>query len=312
MSSHDHDHDGVEEHDLGLTHDLTRIREQRQRLGRRGLLGIFGGLGAVAVVGCATDSGSSSTASETASSSTTAAAGGPPAGGGPGGPPPDGAGAMGGESSVAVADGEIPEETAGPYPGDGSNGPNVLSESGVVRSDITSSFGSASGVAEGVPTTVRLKVYDLEGDDVTILEGAAIYLWHCDRDGSYSMYDGDAVDQNYLRGVQVADADGMVEFTTIFPACYSGRWPHMHFEVYPSAAEATSSENKLRTSQLAIPEATCREVYGVVDGYESSVSTFSQISLDSDNIFSDGYSLQMAKATGSATDGYTLTLNVPV
>ena len=48
----------------------------------------------------------------------------------------------GGESDVDVADGEIPEETAGPYPGDGSNGVNVLSESGIVRSDITSSFGS--------------------------------------------------------------------------------------------------------------------------------------------------------------------------
>ena len=63
---------------------------------------------------------------------------------------------MGGDSNVSVADGEIPEETAGPYPGDGSNGVNVLTESGIVRSDITSSFGSASGVAEGVPTTVKL------------------------------------------------------------------------------------------------------------------------------------------------------------
>ena len=61
---------------------------------------------------------------------------------------------------------EIPQETAGPYPGDGSNGVNVLSESGVVRSDLTTSFGGASGVAGGVPTTVRLRVYDLEGEDV--------------------------------------------------------------------------------------------------------------------------------------------------
>ncbi len=113
---------------------------------------------------------------------------------------------MGAESDVEVADGEIPEETAGPYPGDGSNGPNVLSESGVVRSDITSSFGSASGVAEGVPLTLRFRVYDLAGEDVTPLAGAALYAWHCDREGNYSMYDGDAVDENYLRGVQEADA----------------------------------------------------------------------------------------------------------
>ena len=50
----------------------------------------------------------------------------------------------------------IPEETAGPFPGDGSNGPDVLSQSGVVRKDIRSSFGSSTTVAEGVPLTIQL------------------------------------------------------------------------------------------------------------------------------------------------------------
>jgi protocatechuate 3,4-dioxygenase beta subunit len=218
---------------------------------------------------------------------------------------------MGGDSSVDVAEGEIPEETAGPYPGDGSNGPNVLSESGVVRSDITSSFGDASGVAEGVPMTVKLKVYDLNGDDAAPLAGAAIYLWHCDREGNYSMYDGGAAGENYLRGVQEAADDGSLEFTTIFPACYSGRWPHMHFEVYESLDAATNATNKLRTSQLALPQDVCEMVYAT-EGYEQSVSNLAQVSLDSDGIFSDGYSLQMAKVTGSLEDGYVATLNVPV
>lgn len=316
---HDHANGEVEEHDLGLTHDLGRIAEQRRTLVRRGLLGIFGGLGAVAVVGCGTDggstaSGSSSATASATSSSAAAAGGGTPPAGGPGGAPPEGGpgGAGGAESSVEVADGEIPEETAGPYPGDGSNGPNVLSESGVVRSDLTTSFGAASGVAEGVPVTVRMKVYDLDGDEATALSGAAIYLWHATAAGQYSMYDADVVDENFLRGVQETDADGMVEFTTIFPGCYAGRWPHMHFEVYPSLAEATSSAGKLRTSQLAVPAAACEEVYGTADGYDASVANFADISLDSDNVFSDGYSLQLAKATGSVADGYTLTLNVPV
>ena len=218
---------------------------------------------------------------------------------------------MGGESDVEVADGEIPEETAGPYPGDGSNGPNVLSESGVVRSDITSSFGSASGVAEGVPLTLRFRVYDLAGEEVTALAGAALYAWHCDREGNYSMYDGDAVDENYLRGVQEADQDGWLEFTTIFPACYAGRWPHVHFEIYESLDSATSASTKLRTSQLAFPQDVCDAVYAT-EGYEQSVDNLAQVSLDSDGIFSDGYSLQMAKVTGSVSDGYVATLNVPV
>jgi protocatechuate 3,4-dioxygenase beta subunit len=160
--------------------------------------------------------------------------------------------------------------------------------------------------------TVKLKVYDLNGDDATPLAGAAIYLWHCDREGNYSMYDGDAEGENYLRGVQEAADDGTLEFTTIFPACYSGRWPHMHFEVYESLDAATSASNKLRTSQLALPQDVCETVYSTAEGYEQSVSNLSQVNLDSDGIFADGYSLQMAKVTGSVEEGYVATLNVPV
>lgn len=308
----EHDHDGPHEHDLGLSHDLPKIVERERRsLGRRGLLGLFGGLGAVAVVGCATDSGTAT--SSTVSDPASANAGGP-GGTAVNGGPPDGGGGPGGDagSSVEVADGEIPEETAGPYPGDGSNGVNVLSESGIVRSDLRQSFGSASGVAQGVTTTVRLKVYDLNGTEATALSGAAVYLWHCDRAGNYSLYSEAAIDENYLRGVQETDADGNVEFTTIFPAAYAGRWPHMHFEVYPSLAEATSAANKLRTSQLALPEDVCNEVYASAEGYDASVANMQQTPLEGDNVFSDGYSLQMASVTGSVDDGYVVTLNVPV
>lgn len=292
----------VHEHDLGLQHDLGTIeRRGFARIGRRGVLGVLGGLGVVAVAGCAGDDPTTSTGG------TPGTSGGPPAGG-PGG---GGGGAIGGGSSVVVAHGEIPEETAGPFPGDGSNGPDVLSESGVVRSDITQSFGSASGSAEGVPLTLRFRVYDLTGEDVEVLPGAAIYAWHCDRAGSYSMYDGDAADENYLRGVQEADEDGWVQFTSVFPGCYSGRWPHVHFEVYESLAAATDASDKLRTSQLAFPQDVCETVYAT-EGYEASVTNLSQVSLDTDGIFSDGHSLQMATMKGSVTDGYTATLNVPI
>jgi protocatechuate 3,4-dioxygenase beta subunit len=180
-----------------------------------------------------------------------------------------------------------------------------------VRRDITSSFGSGSGTAEGVPLGIRMKVYDLEGEDATVLAGAAVYLWHCDREGRYSMYSAGVEEENYLRGVQATDAEGWVEFTSIFPAAYSGRWPHVHFEVYPSLADATSGSGKLRTSQMALPEDVCAAVYEA-EGYDASVGNLAQTSLDSDNVFSDGYSLQMAKVTGSNDEGYVATLNVPV
>ena len=86
----------------------------------------------------------------------------------------------------------IPEETGGPYPGDGTNSNssgvvNVLTQSGVVRSDIRSSFNGATGVAAGVPLTIKLQIVNTNGSCAS-LEGFAVYLWHCDRDGNYSLY----------------------------------------------------------------------------------------------------------------------------
>ncbi|MDY7231287.1 intradiol ring-cleavage dioxygenase [Hyalangium rubrum] len=204
----------------------------------------------------------------------------------------------------------IPEETAGPYPGDGSNGPNVLSQSGVVRSDIRSSVGSATGTAEGVPLTVTLTLVD-SSNGCTPLSGHAVYLWHCDREGRYSLYSSGVTNQNYLRGVQATDSNGQVTFTTIFPACYSGRWPHIHFEVYPNLASATSAGNKLATSQLALPEDACDAVYATT-GYQSSVTNLQRVTLSNDNVFSDGSDSQLATVTGSVSGGYVATLTVAI
>jgi protocatechuate 3,4-dioxygenase beta subunit len=205
----------------------------------------------------------------------------------------------------------IPEETAGPFPGDGSNGPDVLSQSGVIRSDIRSSFGGSTDTAEGVPLTVTLTVVSAS-DACAPLAGYAVYLWHCDREGRYSLYSPGVTDQNYLRGVQETDTNGQVTFATIFPGCYAGRWPHIHFEVYPSLAAATDEANKIATSQLALPEATCDEVYATT-GYESSVTNLQGVSLTSDNVFGeDGAESQLATTSGTVADGYTATLRVPV
>ncbi|THV22859.1 intradiol ring-cleavage dioxygenase [Glycomyces paridis] len=216
------------------------------------------------------------------------------------------------ETTAASGDlAEIPEETAGPYPGDGSNGVNVLEESGVVRSDIRSSFGTGSATAEGVPMTLELTVHDLANGNARF-EGVAVYVWHCDRDGAYSMYAEGLEDENYLRGVQIADADGVVTFTSVFPACYSGRWPHIHFEVYPDEASITDSANAIATSQVALPEDVCDTVYAE-SGYEQSTENLAQVSLDADNVFSDdGGESQLATVTGDVAGGYTVALAVGV
>ena len=205
----------------------------------------------------------------------------------------------------------IPQETAGPYPGDGTNGPDVLTESGVVRQDIRSSIGGASGVAEGVPLTIRLRVVDA-GNGCAPLAGAAVYLWHCDREGRYSMYSQGVEDENYLRGVQPAGSNGIVTFTSVFPACYQGRWPHIHFEVYPSIEAATDAGNIIATSQIALPADVCNEVYATA-GYESSVQTMAGVSLTSDMVFGeDGGASQLGTVIGSVSSGLTVDLQVPV
>jgi len=212
--------------------------------------------------------------------------------------------------TTSSTSGEIPDETAGPYPGDGSNGPDVLEQSGIVRADIRSSFGELSGTADGVPMTLELTVRDLAGGGVPF-EGVAVYVWHCDSRGRYSMYSDGVTDQNYLRGVQVADSSGKVRFTSIFPACYDGRWPHIHFEVYPTLASSTSVANKIATSQIALPKAANDLVYAT-SGYGNSASNASRISLASDNVFSDGAALELATVTGSVFSGLVASLTVAV
>jgi protocatechuate 3,4-dioxygenase beta subunit len=280
MIHHEHDHD------RGLAFDLQTLVDRRRALQ------LLGGVGLVTLAGCASggDSASSSGSRATSSTSSTTAA------------------STGATGPAACT--EIPEETAGPFPGDGSNGPDVLSERGVVRRDIRSSFGPSSGVAEGVPLSIGFTVVSL-ADGCRPRPGAALYAWHCDREGLYSMYSDGAEDQNYLRGVQATGDDGRASFTSIFPGAYQGRWPHVHFEVYPGVDDATGARGKLATSQLALPEDACSAAYAT-DGYERSVTNFSGMSIEADMVFADGYAAQLGKVTGSVSDGYTVELTVAV
>ena len=265
--------------DQGLAFDLHTL------LDRRRLLRAFG-LGAVAVSLTACGGGSAGGTAATSSAAATTTAG-------------------------AAALAEIPDETAGPYPGDGSNGPDVLTESGVVRSDIRPSFGSATGTAQGVPMTLELSIVDLAGGGKPFA-GVAVYVWHCTREGGYSLYSEGVENENFLRGVQVADAAGAVRFTSIFPACYSGRWPHVHFEVYPDLASTTDAAKAIATSQVALPQEVCERVYAQ-PGYEASVRNLAQVSLADDNVFGDdGGARQLGRVTGDVTAGYAVALTVGV
>ncbi|MEZ5095938.1 MAG: 3,4-dioxygenase subunit beta [Nocardioides sp.] len=206
----------------------------------------------------------------------------------------------------------MPNETAGPYPGDGSNGTNVLDDTGIVRSDLRPSLAGGT-TAAGVPLTFRLTVRDLSSGEA--LAGAGVYAWHCSREGLYSMYSQGAQDETYLRGVQETDADGTVEFVSVFPGCYAGRWPHIHFEVYDSvqAAVAQDGDNPImKVSQIALPKETCEQVYATT-GYESSVGNLAGVSLATDNVFGDDGGIhQLATIAGDVASGYQAQLAIGV
>jgi protocatechuate 3,4-dioxygenase beta subunit len=269
-----------------LPRDLDSLLRQAQR---RDVLRLLGAASILPLLGCGTGAealGSTSSDGGSASSSSS-----------------DG-GTAGGSCA------SIPEETAGPYPGDGSNGPNALALSGIVRSDIRASLGGSSAVATGAQdevgsTRVRLMVSG------TPVAGAAVYLWHCDALGRYSLYSSGVTGESWLRGVQATDSAGQVRFTTIFPGCYSGRWPHVHFEIYPTLASATSSASKRATSQLALPQATAAEVYAT-SGYTGSAANLAAVSLATDMVFADGATLETPAVTGSVSAGYQAALIVGV
>ena len=278
--THDHAHD----HDRGLAHDVAVLNERL--MDRRRILGLIGGLGALGALAACGQADSGSAASPSAASTSAAAS------------------ASASSGSLT----EVPDETGGPYPADGSNGPNSLDDSGIVRSDIRSSYDISTNVAEGVPLTVRLTVRDTASGDA--LAGAAVYLWHATRDGQYSLYT--LPTENYLRGVQETDSTGTVQFTTVFPGCYDGRWPHIHFEVYPSLADATSSGPIVKTSQIAMPKETCEVVYAT-SGYEASAGNLAGTSLAQDMVFGDDGGIhQLASMSGDATSGYTAALTIGV
>ena len=126
------------------------------------------------------------------------------------------------------------------------------------------------------------------------------------------MYSPGLENENYLRGVQIAGHDGKVTFESVYPACYPGRWPHVHFEVYPDRGSISDAAQRLTTSQVALPKNICGTVYAT-PGYQASAGKFSALTLAADNVFGDDSGVhQMATVTGGIGKGYEVSLTVPI
>ncbi len=264
----------TDDHDRGLAFDLGTLLKRRQVLS---LLGVAG---------------------------TLEACGGPPSHSEP-------------NKTATAADGTIcikdPAETNGPFPGDGTNSKNgstvnVLTQSGIIREDIRGSFGAMTPTATGTNMSLAVQLIDVS-NACKPLANHVIYVWHCDVDGRYSLYDD--TDRNYLRGVGISDANGMVKFMTVFPGCYDGRWPHIHFEVFASQEKAVSGKDSLLISQFALPADVCKSVYDATAAYAASVKNLTATTLDADMVFADNTAEQKAamtlKVTGDVAKGLAAT-----
>ena len=195
----------------------------------------------------------------------------------------------------------IPSETDGPYPLY-----SILSNTAIQRRDITES-------KTGVPLKLILRLVNANNSCAPIAN-AAIYIWHCDKDGVYSGYANqtggvNASGQTFLRGIQVTDASGQVVFDTIYPGWYAGRITHIHMQVYLN--DAVTQGTAIITSQMAFPQDVTTAVYNsalyAAHGQNTSVTSFAQ-----DNVFSDGTTYEMATIAGDTTDGYVATLTLGI
>ncbi|VCU71302.1 Dioxygenase [Pigmentiphaga humi] len=213
---------------------------------------------------------------------------------------PLGAKADGRASNAAV---EIPPEPGLPA----GYAPNALALPGIVRSDLRHSVSPGTGTAEGVPLRLTLTLVDASRG-CAALPDHSVYLWHCTREGGYSLYTEEIRQENFLRGVQAANDAGEVTFETIFPGCHPGRYPHLHVEIYAGTAQPLQTERKLLTSQLALPEDACGAVYGEAGGYERSLEAYARTSLARDGIFGKNTAAERAAQTiplrGNPRDGY--------
>lgn len=186
-----------------------------------------------------------------------------------------------------------PTETEGPFP--------TKSPASYVRSDITDG-------RTGYKLTVNILLVN-SNNSCNALSGALVDIWHCDAQGNYSEYGGSGMQStnytsvHFLRGRQTTDSNGAVAFTSIFPGWYSGRATHIHVHVY------NSSGTSLKVTQIAFPEGTGTAV-AAVNGYSKGLSGYTYNA--NDNVFSDGYTLELATVTGNTTDGFVLNITFAV
>jgi protocatechuate 3,4-dioxygenase beta subunit len=139
-----------------------------------------------------------------------------------------------------------PQQTEGPYFVDGM--PN--------RSDILADT-STRTVQEGIPLNLTINVYNVDDGDCVPISNAQVDLWHANSQGVYSGVEG-STGTNFLRGYQLTDSNGTVQFSTVYPGWYEGRAIHIHVKVRTFEG---SKETFEWTSQFYLPNSINDQVH---------------------------------------------------
>jgi protocatechuate 3,4-dioxygenase beta subunit len=188
-----------------------------------------------------------------------------------------------------------PEQTEGPY----------FVDEMLDRSDIRSDPSDGS-VKEGLPLQITFKVSQVGSEACTPLAGATVDIWHCDALGVYSDVQDpgfNTAGQKFLRGTQVTDDTGAVQFTTIYPGWYQGRAVHVHFKIRTDPSSELGYEF---TSQLYFDDSLSDQVHGSEPYASKGQRTLRN---DGDRLYQDG-GQQLLLALTQADDGYTTTFDI--
>ena len=202
----------------------------------------------------------------------------------------------------------IPEETAGPFPGDGTNGPDVLAERRRAQGH-HGRFGTSTTVATGVPLTIRFAILDL-AQACAPLAGAAVYAWQCDQQGRYSMYSQGVEGENYLRGVQAAATTGSSSSRACSrPATRAAGRTSTSRSTEPRGGDRR--RNTIATSQIALPaDIATRSTRPRLRGQRPDVQPAEP--RERHGLREDGAEHQLGTMSGSVADGLVVELPVPV
>ncbi len=188
-----------------------------------------------------------------------------------------------------------PQQTEGPY----------FVDEKLNRSDIRSDPSDGS-VKQGVPLRLVFHVSQISSGSCTPLAGATVDLWHCDALGVYSDVTDPSfstVGKKFLRGYQVTDANGTVNFVTIYPGWYPGRTVHIHFKIRSNSASQRSYEF---TSQLYFDDSLTDKIHAQPPYAAKGQRTLKN---DRDGIFGDDGEQLMLQLTEDA-QGYVGTFDI--